>query len=227
MELVSRSYSGNLFRPKPEVYCERDGILCIVATPWGPRNSARKAVQTIQDFFLSAKSDQEVTSPFQHLTCISPLANNLRVAVMLANDMIYREDNRNELTSGVELFVCAHSGSEVVWTHIGQPHVLLDRKSLPIVNLSTSPDAAFDFSQGQKWLPPLPGALLGTDATSNFQIRSFRPQKDDRLLLASRSLLPHEFQRLPREKRDLDALTRELSQSDAQMPFWIGQLILD
>lgn len=227
MELVSRSYSGNLFRPKPEVYCERDGVLCIVATPWGPRNSARKVVQTIQDFFLSAKSDQEVTSPFQRLTCISPLANNLRVAVMLANDVIYREDNRNELTSGVELFVCARSGSEVVWTHIGQPHVLLDRKNLPIITLSTSPDAAFDFSVGQNWLPPLPSALLGTDATSNFQIRSFRPQKEDRLLLASRSLLPQQLQLMPRDKRNLEALTLELSSSDAQMPFWLGQVTLD
>lgn len=227
MELVSRSYSGNLFRPKPEVYCERDGMLCIVATPWGPRSAARKVVQTIQDFFLSAKADQEVTSPFQTLTCISPLANNLRVAIMLANDVIHREDNRNEYTAGVEVFACARSKHEVVWTQIGQPHVLLDRKNLPIVTLSSSLDSAFDFSQGQRWLSPLPSMLLGTDPTSNFQIRAFRPQKDDRLLLASRSLLPNQLQQVARDRRDIETLTKELSFHDAQMPFWLGQLRLD
>lgn len=227
MELVSRSYSGNLFRPKPEIYCERDGMLCIVATPWGPRGAARKVVQIVQDFFLSSKMDQEVTSPFQTLTCISPLANSLRVAIMLANDSLYREENRGEFTAGVEVFACARSQHEVVWTHIGQPHVLLDRKNLPIMTLSSSPDAAFDFSIGQQWLSPLPCVLLGTDAACSFHVHSFRPQKEDRLLLASRSLLPAQLQNIQRERRDIETLTKELSYHDTQMPFWLGQLRLD
>src|SRR5580700_8765484 len=102
MNLKERSYSGTMFRPAPEIYIEEDGSIGIIATPWGSRQAAKKIIDVLKDYILSARQDMEATSPFQLLTCLTPLANNLRVGVMLANDLLYREDNKAEYTTGVE-----------------------------------------------------------------------------------------------------------------------------
>ena len=69
------------------------------------------------------------------MTCLSPQANNLRAAVMLANDVIYREENKNEYQSGAEVFVFSRNATEVSFVQIGQPHVFLHRKSKPLIRL--------------------------------------------------------------------------------------------
>src|SRR5688572_90445 len=131
MKITERSYGGKIFRPRPEIHLSPGGDLLIVATPWGPRSSAKKAIQVIQDHLQSARSDQEATSPFSHLTCLSPLANSLRAGIKLANDVIYSEDNKNEYISGVELFVFSRRGAEAVWAQVGFPAAYLDRLQRP------------------------------------------------------------------------------------------------
>src|SRR4051794_4042535 len=107
MSFDERSFMGKVMRPSPEVHVEADGSFGAVVTPWGSRGSVKRVIETMSDFIMSAKNDMEATSPFQMMTCISPSANNLRAAVMLANDTIYREENKHEYQSGVELFAFA------------------------------------------------------------------------------------------------------------------------
>lgn len=224
MKLIERSFSGKVFRPRPEILCEADGNLCIIATPWGPRSTARKVIQSVVDFFHSAKSDEEVTSPFQPLSGLSPMANNLRVAVMLANDTIYREENRNEYLSGVELFVAAKRDGELVWAHIGGPHILLDRAGLDLQVLSASPDYALLHTDQNQLLAPLPSQLLGLGTTTNFAIQSVRVQKDDRLVLVHRSFVPPKLQTLTRPQRQLGPMSQIMAKQSADLPFWLGIL---
>src|SRR5688572_5598562 len=122
-----RPYSGRSFRPRPEIHIDTATNLLIVATPWGPRASARSAIDRMLEYFTLASSDGGVTSPFEKLTCLSMAANNLRMATLLANEILYREDNRNEYKTGVELFCASCSDQELIWLQLGQPQVMLAR----------------------------------------------------------------------------------------------------
>ncbi len=224
MSFEERSYSSHLFRPRPEVHVERDESLIIIATPWGPRGAARKAIQIIQDYYLSSRQDSEATSPFAKLTCLSPMANDLRIAVKLANDSIYHEDNKREFVSAIELFALARTKEEIVWTQIGQPFALLDRPQRPLTPLGTMQDLSVEFSVNAKALPPLPHKLLGLDNSSDFAIESFRPQYQDRLILISRSGLAPSLFALSPADRNLAQISEILSQDDVDLPFWAGIL---
>jgi hypothetical protein len=223
MALQERSYSGQLFRPRPEIHTDNDRLL-ILATPWGPRSSAKKAIQVITDHFHATQQDHEATSPFHKLSCLSPLANNLRVAVKMANDLIYNEDNKNEYVSGLELLVIARNQYEMACVQIGMPMVLLDRPYRALTPLCVQSDLATEFSFGSRLLAPLPHQLLGSESSSDFSVFSFRPAEQDRLVLISRSSLPASVYALHAGSRNLDNISQLLANDDSDLPFWAGVL---
>ena len=177
-----RSFSGKTQRPTPEIHFAEDGSFGAIVTPWGSRSSVKRVTDMLTDFISSAKSDIETTSPFQMLTCISPIGNTLRAAVMLTNDVLYREENKNDYQSGVELLVFSRSVTEVSFVQIGAPNVFLSRKGLPLTPLSLNIDLALEWGRANKQLSPLPQELLGVHSTSNFRVVSFRPLPGDKLI---------------------------------------------
>lgn len=223
MKISDRSFGGKLFRPTPETHFEPDGSLCLVSTPWGHRGSGKKLNQSIVDFFHSAATDKEVTSPFQKLTCLSPQGNHLRTAIMLANDLIYREDNSGEYVSGIELFAAALHNQEFTWASVGQPHVLLVRGGL-LYLLSVSADATIDSLINQGGSVPLPHNMLGTYSTSNFGINSVKVIESDKILLISRATLPLALFQLPKGTQNLESVSLALAKDDEATPFWLGLL---
>lgn len=222
MKIFERSFGGNQFRPRPEIYCEVSGSLLITATPWGPRNSAKKVIQVIKDFHLSLQEDGEATSPFSMLTSLSPLANNLRNAVLLANDAIFNDVNKNEYISGVEVFVMAHNSTEIAWAQIGFPFVLLDRPQRSLLPLGSQLDLSLEFSSFQNILSPLPQKLLGIDLKLDFEMHSIRPSTHDQFLLLSRSGIPGQIYDLPPGDRTLEQISQMLSNDSPELPFWLG-----
>lgn len=226
MAFNDRSYSGKLFRPSPEVHIEEDGSLGVIATPWGGRQGARKVIDLMRDYVQSARQDMEATSPFQKLSCLSPLANNLRVAIMLANDALYREDNKSEYTSGVEVLAFAHSNNELAFAQVGLPHFLLSRKGLPWIPLSVQIDLSTEMSQPPNILPPLPQNLLGLHTTSNMNISSFRTQPGDRLIFLSHSVASHPLYTHGFDEATLEKVSSTLSEKYPDLPFWLGVLDL-
>jgi hypothetical protein len=219
MNFEERSYSGKNMRPTPEVHIEEDGSFGAIITPWGPRASVKRVIESLSDFILSAKNDMEATSPFQMLTCVSPLANSLRAGMMLANDTVYREDNKGEYQSGLEIFAFARNATEFCFVQIGHPHAFLHRNGAPLITLSSHVDLTMEWSQNSHWLAPLPGNMIGLHTTSNFQVLSFRPRNDDKLIFLSRSFLPAP---LFQPNLELDSLTKALSIDDPEQPFWLG-----
>lgn len=154
------------------------------------------------------------------------MANNLRVAVMLANDMIYREENRNEYRAGIELLAVARNERECVWVQIGQPHVMLDRGHLDLISLGASNDLSVQHSTERSVMPPLPQNLLGAASTSNFMVQSLSLQEGDRLILLGRTLVPPALLVTPAVERDLANMSSLLARHSAEMPFWLGVLEL-
>jgi hypothetical protein len=219
-----RSYSGKLFRPTPEVHIEEDGSFGVIATPWGAKQGAKKAIDTLTDYVLSARQDMEATSPFQKLSCLSSLANNLRTGVMLANDMLYREDNKAEYQTGVEVLVFSHSEGELAFAQVGYPHLFLARKSMPWIPLSVQMDLATELSQAPELLPPLPQNLIGLHNTTNMNLSSFKTQSGDKLVFLSHSVVSHPFFLTSFEKTDIENISASLAKGHPDLPFWLGVL---
>jgi hypothetical protein len=217
-----RSYAGKLFRPRPEIYFEEDGSFGMIATPWGPRAGARRAIEILKDYVLSARQDMEATSPFQKLSCISPLANSLRVGIMLANDSLYREENKAEYISGVEILVFAHHQGELAFAQVGHPNIYLARPDLPWIPLSVQVDLATELSAPGANLAPLPQNLIGLNTTTNLNISSFKTQPGDRLILLSHSFAADTVYSTPFERSGLDQISSSLASRHPDLPFWLG-----
>ncbi len=226
MQLDERSYAGQIFRPKPETYFEEDGSFGVVATPWGPRAAAKRTIEILKDYILSARQDMEATSPFQKLTCLSPLANTLRVGVMLANDSLYREENKNEHISGVELLVFSHQFGELAFAQVGHPNFFLARLGMPWIPLSVQFDLSTELSRPPEILPPLPQNMIGLHTTTNLNVSSFKTQAQDRLIFLSHSHVSHPMNTVTFERTSLDKISETLAQRHPNLPFWLGVLAL-
>ncbi len=107
MSFDQRSYSGKIFRPKPECQYKDNERLLVVATPWGNRSGTRRAVDTVTEFFLANSGDSEATSPFRKLPQLSGVGNNLRIGVLLANEYLFNTENKDEFKNGAEFFAAS------------------------------------------------------------------------------------------------------------------------
>jgi hypothetical protein len=196
----------------------------IVATPWGSRDAARKVIERMLEYLAFASQDREATSPLPRLSCLSNAANNLRTAAMLANDMLYREDNSDEYRAGVEIFAATLSQNELSWVQVGGPHILLGRGKRSLLPIGSTVDLALDLGLGATNLPALPAQLLGLDSNVNLTINSFRARPNDSLVLLSHSHVPENLFSWKSNSLDSQKIVRALSQSDAHTAFWLGLL---
>jgi hypothetical protein len=219
--MQERSYSSKLFRPKPVIHTESDGSLLVIATSWGLPEHATRVADEIAKYVTSARGDVEVTSPFEFLTCLSSEANHLRIATQIANDVLYRGENKSEYVSGVELLAVSRVGSQIAWAQVGAPHLLLRRPGRPLVPLATCFDHSFEVSLQGRREAPLPSRLLGVDPSCNIVSGDLQAGPDDLMILLASSLLPSALWTAP-GPFDLQGLTKHLIQEDAEAPFWLG-----
>lgn len=223
IDFSDRPYSGRNHRPKPEVVVDHALNSIIVAIPWGPRAAARKVIDRMLEYLTFAQQDLEATSPMQRLSCLSDAANNLRTATLLANDLLYRDDNRDEYRVGVELFAATLRQNEFSWVQVGGPHLLLSRAGQTVLPIGSQIDLAYDLST-DPLLPALPVQLLGLDSTTNLTINSFRARAGDKLLMVSHSRPPTELFALGSQQIDPDSIVRSLSTQQHDTAFWLGFL---
>lgn len=224
MHFEERPYAGKTFRPRPEIHLDQRTKLLIVATPWGARSCAKKVIERMTDFLSLANEDHEATSPFERLSCLSGQANNLRIATLLANEALYREDNTQEYRSGVELFAAMIDENELVWVQAGNPHILVGRIGRSLLPIGSSVDLSFDMSEGEALLPPLPSQLLGLDASINLNMNSFKARNGDRVLLLSYSHIPETIFAVKHQDIALDGVAKILAQDRPDLAFWLGLL---
>jgi hypothetical protein len=225
LQFEERPYAGKNFRPRPEILLDEPSQLLIVATPWGPRAAAKKVIDRMVDYLSLAREDREATAPFERLSCLSTQANNLRVAALLANEALYREDNRIEYRSGVELFAAIVDENELVWLQAGNPQILLSRLGRKLLPLGSQIDLAYDMS-GETLLPPLPSQLLGLDTSLNLSLNSFRARIGDKLVLLSHSQMPENIFAIENGQTTLEAISAVLAKVDQNLAFWLGILTL-
>lgn len=228
IEFDSRPYGGKTFRPRPETHLDADAGLLIAATPWGPRATARKAIERMLDYIAASRQDKEATTPFGRLAELSPAANALRNAAMHANDLMLREDNKDQYVAGVELFAASFAENEFAWLQVGAPQPLLARKGRSrLLPLGPLVDLSFDLSDGDQPLPALPSQLLGLDAFPNLYVGAFRARPGDRVVLVSCSAPPDALYAFDPETASVSSLSRTMALANPDQAFWLGMLSLD
>ncbi|WP_413586232.1 hypothetical protein [Bdellovibrio sp. HCB274] len=223
MKLQERSYSGKIMRPKPLIHVEEDGSLIVVVTTWGQSEHGERALNEVVKYVSAAKADVEVTSPFEFLTCISDEANYVRTALMIANDALYRGENRKEYASGVEVLALFKRGSQVAWAQVGAPSIFVQRQNQRLQPLSIATDLASEL-RDQAELPPLPAQLLGMDPTCNIQTGHTHVSDGDKLVLFAGTSVATTLWGLQSYETDLNMLTQAMIQEEPELPFWLGMI---
>jgi hypothetical protein len=226
LQFQSRPYPGENSRPNPEVHIDEATNSLFVVVPWGKREAAKKVIDRMVEYLAFAAQDKEATSPLSRLTCLSNSANNLRTAALLANDMIFREDNLDEYRSGVELFGATLDQNELSWLQVGGPQLLLGRGSQPFLPLGSNIDLSLDLRdwRSKTELPALPAQLLGLDSHVNLTINSFRARSGDRLVLLNHSRIPEIVFSWKANSLSMDEMVRLLANHSPQSAFWLGVL---
>lgn len=226
MHFEERSYIEEIgYRPTPIIQQNSDLGLIVVATPWGKSSHSNEVIEKIESFLEALETDADSTSPYQNVSGLSPLANKLRNAILFTNEYVYQHLNNQDLHIGFELFVGLQREQEFVWTSIGHPHTLISKKGKNLLPIHTDFDFAMEFSKGKKSLPPLPKTLLGLHPYIDLKINSLKIQKDDKLVLISRSWIPQKTLEISPSKLNLQSVSKALIDKD-KSPFWVGILNL-
>ena len=129
-----------------------------------------------------------MTSPFARLPSLSAAENNLRAALLIANEFTFQKCNKESYASGAEALILHFHGPEVAWVQVGQPHLLLVRDG-KLYPLQVALDLACDFKNSS----PLPSKLVGLERTWDLEVRSLVLQDNDSLVLLARSFIPSSF----------------------------------
>jgi len=222
MKLQERSYSTKIMRPKPLVHSEEDGSLIVIATAWGQPEHGQRAIEEVVKYVNAAKADVEVTSPFEFLTCVTDEVNYVRTGLLIANDALYRGENKNQYFSGVEILVLFRRGSQIAWAQVGCPSVLIQRQNQGLQPLSMGLDLSAEMKPADVELPPLPGQLLGLDRTCNIQCGHTLTQEGDQLVLLASTTVAPSLWSLPPYQADLTHVTNRMIQDSPETPFWLG-----
>lgn len=205
------------------IYQSEDGSFLVVATSWGQSEHAKKVVEEVVKYVEAAQSDAEVTSPFEFLACLTDEVNHLRIAVQIANDLLYRGENRSEYFSGVEILAILKKGSQLAWAQVGNPSLLIHRKNQTLQPLVSGFDYSTEFSDSNHISPPLPVNLIGLDPACYVQCGATRVLAGDRLVLFAGSGIARSIW-IDQEQDAFEVLANKLIQANPDIPFWLGSV---
>lgn len=222
MELTERSYSTNIFRPRPLIHWELDKQLLVVATNWGAKDTAEKIIANIAKYVVEAQGDMEATTLFESLPQLTTESNSLRIACLLANESCYRYENQSDYIGGIEVCLLLRTQNKLSWLQVGQPHLFVKRIGAPIQTLSVCPDLGFDYIGGSKNESPLPKELLGVDTTLAPRCGDCLMDAGDEIIMVSRSQAPNNFGAENDSQLSLSRLTMSFSEHNTKDPFWVG-----
>ncbi len=216
-------YPGEIPRPTVDLSIYPDQNVLIAGTPWGSNEGLRLLGDTVREFLSVSIGDQEATSPFAKLPGLSFIENNLRTAVLIANDKIFQRCNKEAYSASCEAVILHAQNSQVAWVQIGQPHILLLRQD-KLFPLQVTFDLSVDFQ-----IPtPLPSRLIGLERAWDLEVRSLALAEKDSLILLARSFIPPTFfnQKLSNSspEKTMDILFESAVADNPKSPFWITLL---
>jgi len=141
--------------PHTQVHSLLDNQLLIFLRSWNGIDANQKVVDEIMHFLSAANADIEVTTPFEFIENLSSLANKVRISILLANDSIYKTENKEKYLQGYEVAIILKNQQELAWSTVGRFEIMAikNEKHISITN-------AGQFLDDQVLLPV---ALLGLE----------------------------------------------------------------
>ncbi len=221
INISQRSYGGKKFRPTVKVDFEKSNNLLLCVTPWGQPDIADKVIQSVKSFVTMAHEDTEMTVPYARKENLHQMGNILRMAVIMASEKIYNEFNKEEYTSGFEVFAAVQDGPQWIYVSCGQPSLVVNRVDIGSIPLSQAIDLNV-LSLKKSIQDPLPSQLLGLGQHPPIQYGNILLKDTDRLALVSRTYLPNQFYELKRDQFNSEDIAETLASENQEVPFWLG-----
>ncbi len=172
--------NGQFKLPQTQVYEFLDDQLLIFLRSWNGTDSNQKVIDEITHFLSAANADLEVTTPFEYKQSLSSLANKVRISILLANDLIFKTDNKEQLYLGYELAVIFKNHNELAWANIGRFEISAKKM-----------DNEFQLCYGGQFLDDqilLPVGLLGLDRDPSINAGSISVKNVDQVQIVSNYL---------------------------------------
>lgn len=153
MKCKVKAASGSFKFPQTQVVSLLNDKLILFVRSWNGPDAVQKVVDEVNHYLSSADADMEVTTPFEFVENLSHYANKVRIAMMLANEVLYITENTERYSQGFEVALVYRNQRELVWSAIGRFQIIAHNTS-----------QVFPLSDGGRFLDGevlLPVALLG------------------------------------------------------------------
>ncbi len=116
--------SGRQKMPNTQVATLLNDRLLVIIRSWNGVDINQKVIEEISHYVSAAEADLEVTSPFDYSENLTPYANKVKVALLLANHSVYNTDNRQVYQHGAEVAVFFQKNNEIAWASVGRFSIL-------------------------------------------------------------------------------------------------------
>ncbi|MBE8163168.1 MAG: hypothetical protein HAW63_04195 [Bdellovibrionaceae bacterium] len=223
MHLNELYFNKNIKTPKTFVNkYESDLVFYTFIRCWGLPIDPTSLSEDIFNEFQLLQEDTEATTPFAYENNLSLEENALKSSLKILNAKIFSDYNQKEIQFGIEVTSLCLKNNYLFWASLGQPHLLLHRASIGLIQLHSQNDLSFDYSNSSQ--DPLPKAVLGLYNTANIIVNKVQLQDADKLYLISRPYVSSNIFKLDLEDTTLEKVAKSLSQDNNQLSFWVGEL---
>lgn len=166
MKYKTSSYNGKFKIPSVKTYNLLSDQLLIFVRSWSSEDLSSKIIDEINHFLSSIDADLEVTTPFEYFEHQSSLMNKVRISLLLANDLVYKSENKDVYHAAAEVAMIYKKNKELVCASVGQFKFTVD--------VDGHEFCIHDSGMGFNNELPLPQNVLGLDRSVDVTVRSIR-----------------------------------------------------
>lgn len=175
MKLNHRHYKKDRLIPRMISRTENDLNLVLLATPWGSEAATQLAFDEIITHLKSHQEDIEATTAYEKIETLNQQENDLRSAVLLANEKVFQNINRSEYISALELTVLWQRKHQITWLTSGGHQIQVHTPHFFSTVCGAIPHSHC----------PLPPHLVGSDRFCWVQCGSFNKEQGLKCLVFS------------------------------------------
>lgn len=177
MKFITRAASGDQSLPNTSVLSQLDNQVLIILRAWGAPDLNQKFIDEVIHYLSTTQADLDVTTPFAYQENLSALANRTRVALLLAHDYFYRNENKAEYLVGFEATLLFKSKTELAWSSVGRFEInkVIDNTLRTLINNGSDLDSEV----------LLPVQLIGVESEIDISSGSLVFNENDKIIISS------------------------------------------